>query len=270
VTTTPNPLPNPAVDQPTFTPEPGITRETAAWSVSDVLLLGATIFAVLVATTVVGISLAMALPAFDGMNPTEVGREPRVVIASQAVAYVFALLIMYMAVTRRYGSRFLDVLSWKWPRNSWLGYILTGTALGVTVLVLSRWLPLPRDVPIERFFRDPGDAYMMAAFATLLGPMMEELYFRGFLYPALARKTGTPIAVAFCALPFAVIHGPQVSWAWAALLVVFGVGVVFGAIRAATRSLAAAVLVHAGYNALLFFALYLGTDGFRRLERLTR
>jgi hypothetical protein len=37
-----------------------------------------------------------------------------------------------------------------------------------------------------------------------------------------------------------------------------------------TRSLAPGFLIHVGYNLTLFIGLYIGTDHFRHLERMTQ
>jgi membrane protease YdiL (CAAX protease family) len=101
-----------------------------------------------------------------------------------------------------------------------------------------------------------------------LAPLVEELFFRGFLYPALARRLGVAAGVALTALPFALIHASQLARAWAPLLLLFIVGLVLTAVRARTRSVGASFLVHVGYNATLFALLYAGTDGFTNFEKL--
>ena len=57
--------------------------------------------------------------------------------------------------------------------------------------LLGRFLPMPKTTPFDQFFERPSDAYLTAVFAVTLGPLMEELFFRGFLYPVLARRTGS-------------------------------------------------------------------------------
>jgi uncharacterized protein len=53
-------------------------------------------------------------------------------------------------------------------------------------------------------------------------------------------------------------------------LVLLMVGVVLTMVRWRAKSVAAAVLVHVGYNATLFSLLYFGTDGFRHLDKVAR
>src|SRR5258708_12433559 len=77
------------------------------------------------------------------------------------------------------------------PKFAW-GAVAGGAALALTTdllsILLHRWIP--KSLPIDEYFRTPASAYMLAAFGILVAPAVEELFFRGFLYPALARPIG--------------------------------------------------------------------------------
>ena len=93
---------------------------------------------------------------------------------------------------------------------------------------------------------------LLRIFAVVLGPVFEELLFRGFLQPLLERALGRWLAILLAATGFAMLHGQQYQWAWQQLLVVGLAGVAFGYARYKTGSTAAAALLHGGYN-LTFF-----------------
>jgi membrane protease YdiL (CAAX protease family) len=99
---------------------------------------------------------------------------------------------------------------------------------------------------------------------------MEELFFRGFLYPVLARSTGMPIAVLLTAVAFALLHGAQLGFSWGPVLVIFLVGIVLTVVRARKNSVAASVLIHMAYNGAITVAMFAATDGFRHLEKLNQ
>ena len=107
---------------------------------------------------------------------------------------------------------------------------------------------------------------MMAAFGITLAPLLEELFFRGMLYPVLRRSVGVGLAILLTAIAFAFIHGAQLGYAWAPLLSIFVVGTVFTLVREKTNSVAASFLMHCGYNLALFATLWVGSDHFRHLE----
>jgi hypothetical protein len=96
---------------------------------------------------------------------------------------------------------------------------------------------------------------------------MEELFFRGFMYPVLARRMGAAWGIALTALPFGLIHLPQYGWAWGAALVIFLVGVVCGMVRAVTRSVAASFLVHVGFNGTQMLIAVVMTRGFQHMPK---
>jgi hypothetical protein len=66
------------------------------------------------------------------------------------------------------------------------------------------------------------------------------------------------------------VHSEQLGEAWGPLLVVFIVGMVLTVTRVLTRSVAPGFLIHVGYNLTLFAGLFLGSDHFRHLERISQ
>src|SRR5260370_21036720 len=107
----------------------------------------------------------------------------------------------------------------------------------------------------------------MAGCGMMVAPFIEELFCRGFLSPALARRLGVAAAVILTSAVFTLIHGSQLSFAWAPMLMLLVVGLALGLVRARTKSLAPSGLVHIGYNTTLFVMLFICTRGFTHLER---
>ena len=147
--------------------------------------------------------------------------------------------------------------------------LLGGVALALFVDFASRYLPMPKSLPIEKFFTDAPTAYLMSALGVILAPLLEELFFRGLFYPLVRRSVGVTPAVLLTATLFAFIHGAQLGYAWAPLLSIFVVGVVLTLVRQLTESVSASYLVHCGYNLALFGMLWIGSDHFRHLEKVT-
>ncbi len=200
----------------------------------------------------------------------EVARVPLVVIAGQSLAYLLILAYMYVLVTRERGRPdFLAAIHWNWPSNI-VVYVLVGFALSLGLQALARFLPIPRELPIDSFFKTPAEAWALSILSVTLAPLMEELFFRGFLYPVLARRLGLAAAVFVTALGFALLHGAQLMFAWGPVLVIFLVGIVLTMVRARTNSVAAGVLIHMAYNGTIAVAMFAATDGFRHLEKLNQ
>jgi membrane protease YdiL (CAAX protease family) len=200
----------------------------------------------------------------------EIARIPLVVVAGQSLAYLLILAYMYVLVTRERGRPdFLAAIHWNWP-SSVAVYLLVGFTLSLALQGLAHLLPIPKELPIDSFFRTPAEAWALSILSITLAPLMEEFFFRGFLYPVLARRLGLPIAVFLTALAFALLHVAQLGFAWGPVLVIFLVGVVLTMVRARQNSVAASVLIHLAYNGTITAAMFAATDGFRHLEKLSQ
>ena len=90
------------------------------------------------------------------------------------------------------------------------------------------------------------------------------------LETSVTGKWGRILAVLATSFAFAMVHSEQLGQAWGPLLVLFVVGLVLTITRVVTRSITPGLLIHVGYNLMLFSVLYVGTDHFRHLERMTQ
>jgi membrane protease YdiL (CAAX protease family) len=116
------------------------------------------------------------------------------------------------------------------------------------------------------YFKDRPSALLLGAFGILVAPLMEELLFRGFLYPALARWMGAAASVIITASAFTLLHGAQLGYSWAPLLLIFVVGLALTVTRMRTNSVATCVIVHMTYNFVLLLQSYIVTHGFRQMQ----
>jgi membrane protease YdiL (CAAX protease family) len=200
----------------------------------------------------------------------DIARNPLVVVAGQCLAYLLVLGYMYVLVTReRHRPDFLTAIHWNWPPKIAI-YAGVGVVLSVALQGLAHFLPIPKELPIDSFFRTPLEAWSLGIMSITLAPLMEELFFRGFLYPVLARRMGVAVSVIITALSFALLHGAQLMFSWGAVLVIFIVGLVLTIVRARTNSVAAGIVIHMAYNATITIAMFVATDGFRNLEKLNQ
>jgi membrane protease YdiL (CAAX protease family) len=253
--------------------------EREPWGLRDVLLIAVVfvlaLFACTIATLIIaasrnvdGISLQQ-LARNDSRAVSALGNDVRINLPAQAAAYLVTLWAMATVARRRYRTSFGRGIAWQWPSAVWPRYVLAGALLWLAVIGLSRILPNPKEpLPIEQAFQSTAAAYVLAIFGVTLGPLMEELFFRGMLYPALARRVGMTASIVITALFFALLHASQLANSWSPLLIIFVVGVVLTVIRARSGSVAASFMVHAAYNSALFIAIYFSTGHFRHLEQL--
>jgi uncharacterized protein len=251
--------------QPQPTPVVPKAGENPVWSGWDVLqIAGLTLATLFIAQLL--IVLGARRFVYPHESWMEVAQKPVLALFAELLTYVAVALYMILLVEGKYHTRFWQAIRWNWPGIAGLSLV----GVGVLMLgfdLLGRFLPMPKDTPFDQFFARPSDAYLTVAFAVSLGPLMEELFFRGFLYPVLARRLGVIGGILLTALPFALIHMAQYGYAWGAVLIIFLVGIVLTTVRAITKSVASSFLAHVGYNGTLMVLAALQTDGFRHMDK---
>ena len=172
---------------------------------------------------------------------------------------IYALLVgaLFMVIAFRYRKPFWQSIGWVAPERGKWWCIFGGPALAIGLSILGVVLRTPAiPTPVDSLISGRGSLLLVIVFAVVLGPVFEELLFRGFLQPLLERVLGGWLAIVLAATGFALLHGKEYQWVWQQLLVIGLAGVAFGYARYKTGSTAAAALLHGGYN-LTFFVGYL-------------
>ena len=268
--------------------------------------------------------------------------DPLLVIPVEAVIYAIAAAASFLIFPLFWNRPFGQGVHFRAQiaRSRWWMLAGIGVATSVVVQVLSNFLPIPKELPIDKFFTHPLGVWLIAVFGVTVAPAFEELAFRGFLLPSLAsawdwvvqrartprrlpaappvvlqpaesewqqqaavystlspsdgasviQRVGTELnfstdgnfgppdpqwswpALVFStivtSIGFAMLHGAQLAHSFAPLCVLFAVSVVLCITRLRFHSLAASTVVHSMYNATIFVMLFIGTDGFRHLDKL--
>ena len=104
----------------------------------------------------------------------------------------------------------------------------------------------------------PGVFLLTLLKSALLAPVLEELFFRGYLLHAM-KRFGEPRAAAVSALCFALVHLGGTPCAW---VMYAAMGLLLAALTMRTGSLLAPMLVHAVYNLTLVLLNEMGLGWF--------
>jgi len=361
--------------------------ENPLWSGFDLLIVTAALLVGTVVFSAIAVGVLMTTPQFRGTNIRAITEHPSmyIVVPAMGAAYAVMLAVLYLlAVVRQ--QPFWKSLNWNWPQAMKpAAFLGGGVVLSVVAGMLQKVLPTPKNLPIEDMFREPGAAWFLATLGVVIAPFVEEILFRGLLYPLanrwlvdvlqsqrrirrgrliflflvpwgfaahmlpakgvllmsfavlvgvamvfllraipgdpaasriilpglvfivwgqlashlpqrglimaslglllvvvamtvlglqqesnpLATRVAIGLSVITTAAAFAMVHGEQLAQSWSPLLVLFVVGTALTLTRAATKSVASSFLVHLGYNLTLFGLLYLATDHFRHMERMS-
>jgi len=247
--------PTPA--EPVMPDESPAAERNPYWDYRDLaLFIGMAVPSLVTAVLAVKLILWLA-------GPLQGGRALEVLLG-QFTGYGLWFLGLYGLLRARYGRPFWRSLGWVVPPRGLLKSLLLGPAVALWVVFVGVAMNTPEvDMPIRGLMRDRFSVLLMGIFATTLGPLCEELAFRGFLWPLLARSFGAAAAIILSALPFAVLHGPQYGWSWRHVLLIALAGMAFGWSRWRTGSTMAATGMHATYN-LSYFTAFLIQGGSSR------
>ena len=259
--------------------------------------LGHFLFFLLLTVLAFGLAETAILMLAHGAPVEATLKDQRLQLFANVGTYVVALGIAYFAMPVFWNRPFLVGLQWNADKARWwlgiVGLVAGFAAQGVTVFI-----PHTKELPIEAIFHNPALIWFLAVFGVVIGPLFEEIMFRGFLLPAIA------IAVDWVRIPrggddlgslenliewrsspaysnaalvisslitsalFAMIHGPQLGFTLPALALLMCVSLGLCFVRIKFSSVAASALVHGSYNLSVFLTLFVGTGGFRHLDRM--
>lgn len=109
-----------------------------------------------------------------------------------------------------------------------------------------RLVPVPPENfdPLSELIRDPLSRVSVTLFAVGIGPVLEELVFRGAVQRDLERRWGAVTGITVVSLVFAAVHGR--IWIFP---LYFFLGMAFGWAVYVTRSVWAGVILHVANNA---------------------
>jgi hypothetical protein len=170
----------------------------------------------------------------------------------------------------RFEAPFWRTIGWRQlltgtiPRRIvYLSLILGGFSLSLLVQLASAALQTKAKLPIQQYFQDPRSALLLMLMSILLAPLVEETIFRGYIYPVVARSFGIGASVVITGTLFGLLHAPQLWGGWGQILLLIGVGIIFTAARAVSRTVVASYILHVSYNSFLFIAFLIASHGLR-------
>jgi membrane protease YdiL (CAAX protease family) len=156
----------------------------------------------------------------------------------------------------RYNKPLFESLAWVPQPFKPLHLAILGFFLAVVVVVLGNILGFPNvETPFEKLLSDPLSRIAIALFGTTLGPIIEELLFRGFLQPVLVDSFGVLPGILATSALFGAMHLMQNAFLWQSGVLITLVGFVLGVVRHISGSTRASAITHVAYNALPFLVL---------------
>lgn len=166
-------------------------------------------------------------------------------------AHILTFLIIWFLVSNRGRRPFWQTLGWSFPKNfgPWKTIVLAAVLLGVGVL-FTQFLG-GKETALDQIINSSLKARFATAFlAFATAPLVEELIFRGVLYPALQRAIGMAGAVAIVTVLFAGIHVFQYYDNFAVVGVITMLSLTLTLLRAYTGRLLPSFVLHLVFNGI--------------------
>ncbi len=167
---------------------------------------------------------------------------------TSASAGVFYLVLFGLVMLVTYGVERRTFLGFRrpasWPRAAGISALVV-LAIMVVSGVVAQYANAPQEQGLVPTYWDSHHIAQFAAYAAIvagLGPIVEELTFRGVGYGLLERY-GRTFAVIVVGLAFALIHGLVEGFP---IIATFGIGLTY--LRAKTGSIYPCILLHACFN----------------------
>lgn len=158
---------------------------------------------------------------------------------------------------------FWKTLGFEWPENIGPGFglmlsiLLALVLFAVAVLITALWGGAKTD--IDLLIESSLAARFILAFAAVAtAPLVEELIYRGILYPAFERAAGKVISIFAVSFLFAGVHVFQYWDNLAVILVITILSFVLTITRAVTGKLLPAFIIHLVFNAIQSVLIVVG------------
>jgi membrane protease YdiL (CAAX protease family) len=170
-------------------------------------------------------------------------------------AHALTLLIVWALVTNWGRKPFWQTLRFSWPPGvlPWQGiaicFLLALVLLGIGVLITSFLGGGKTD--LDRLIESSFQARLATAFlAVATAPLVEEIIYRGMLYPALQRIIGMGGAIVIVSVMFAGVHVLQYRNNLGVIAVITILSIALTVVRALSDRLLPSVIIHLFFNGL--------------------
>jgi uncharacterized protein len=229
----------------------GVEHAAVPWGLLDV-------FSVFVLLLFLEAALLVAETALFAALGRQLAGHDVLVMINSLVRDVVVVVLLVVWVRRRFGrpARDLGLTAREWAKNvarGLAGYLAVIPPLLVILFVMSlatkavSYEPSPQPV-VEMYLREErqGTLIFFTVFVAVFGPVMEELFFRGFAYPAFRTRFGAKTALLASAGIFALLHASAVAF-----VPIFLLGLFLGYLYERTGSLVPGITAHMTHNLIM-------------------
>ncbi len=224
----------------------------SVWKIWDALL-----FITILIVFVFGdpLSIAKGVYEFLQKNLSILKKEPKLVFylsvyINTIVSKTISVFLLFLIVKIRRVSFFDEVLPKGEIKGLWRNFIPIYILICVVICIINFRNPLLPGLLFNSVFPEAkllGNIVLIFS-AIIIAPLVEEILFRGFLYPAVNRYLGMYPAIILTSILFVFAHYPQIKQDYLFAINIFVLSFIITYKRAKTGSVILAVILHHIYN----------------------
>ena len=155
-----------------------------------------------------GFGLVKAVLSVFRLHPTRAAE----LLTEQFIGYLFLFLVLVVIFRFQYGRPFWASLGWTRIGAPPLWIVGAGWLTAFAVVLVGYLIHTPTTSnPLTDLMQDRASIVLIGIFGVTLGPMAEELAFRGFLQPLLVRSLGVLPGIVLAALRSACCTFPSTA-----------------------------------------------------------
>lgn len=232
-------------------------EETPHWSVATAFALWLMSIAfALVVPTIAILVYATIQSTISGERILTVASSPAgivVQVLATLPAFVLTLALVWWVTTAGGRHSFWQAISWN-HHSALAWWVVAGILLWVTSSALTYYIAKvfgAKETAFEQLIGSSLGARLAIVLIAVLGaPLVEEIVYRGVVYPALERAFGMAQAVIGVAALFALVHVPQ-YWNNPGLIAGLAfLSIALTIVRARTGSLLPCFIIHLVFNSI--------------------
>lgn len=230
------------------TPSPATSSRQPFWTYGDLIFFLALCFPCLLVAYLFVAGLSPVLPS---------GKPLQQLLLLQLLWYLLIFGSLCALLRLRYHRPFWRSLAWN-PLSigAAIGSFLGGPLLAGGLGFVGFLMRTPEiSLPFQQLISDRATMALTGVFVVVLGPVCEELAFRGFMMPLFTRSLGAVPGILITGFLFGLAHGYEYHWSWRHIALITVAGSVFGWARYKTGSTVAAAFLHSTFNLTQFAAL---------------
>lgn len=238
-------------------PEP--PAGTIPWTLGDIGKAIGVVVLVLIATSIPASIVALALAGGD-----DIEKDPTALTVALGASVFLELALFFAAIhfsVRKYGAS-PAALGLRPPKRGgfWssagvgFGLVIAGLGVNFAYFAALSLVGIEPDTDLpEEVFQDAGPLIVIGVLSLLFAPLMEEVFFRGFVFGGLRPRWGLLWAALASGLLFAVAHIGNPGTIYL-IPPVAAIGAIFAWGYASTGSLLASFFAHFLFNLVAFGA----------------